>query len=84
MQVVANGIASDPVGFSGPVWVDFTFAGSPKVGTYSNPFNTLAQGVSTVPANGEIFIKTGLSHETSTISKRMTLVAIGGPVTIGH
>ena len=84
MQVVANGIASDPVGLSGPVWVDFNFGGSPQNGTYSNPYHLLSQGTNVVAAGAEIFIKTGLSHETMTITKPMTMVAIGGPVTIGH
>lgn len=83
MQVVANGIASDPVGFPGPVWVDFNFSGSPKSGTYSNPFNTLAQGVNTVAAGAEIFIKPGISHEAITITKAMNIIAVGGTATIG-
>ena len=84
MQVVANGIASDPIGFPGPVWVDFNFGGSPQNGTYSNPFGTLAQGVSTVAAGAEIFLKPGNSHVSITISKAMNLIAVGGNAIIGH
>jgi hypothetical protein len=83
-QVVANGIASDPVGFPGPVWVDFGFGGSPQVGTFANPFPTLAQGVATVAPGAEIYLKPGLSHETMTITKAMFITAIGGAATIGH
>ncbi|MFZ0826639.1 MAG: hypothetical protein WAO02_04375 [Verrucomicrobiia bacterium] len=84
MQVVANGIASDPVGLSGPVWVDFNFGGSPQNGTYSNPYHLLAQGTNVVAAGAEIFLKPGLSHETMTITKPMTIVAIGGWAIIGQ
>jgi hypothetical protein len=84
IQVVANGIASDPVGFPGPIWVDFGFGGSPQVGTFANPFPGLAQGVAAVAPAAEIFIKPGLSHETMTITKPMFITTIGGVATIGH
>ena len=84
MQVVANGISSDAVGFPGPIWVDFNFVGNPKIGTYYNPFNTLAQGVNSVATGAEIYVKPGLSHETMTISKAMTITAIGGIAVIGQ
>ncbi len=85
LVVVANGISSDPVSFSGPVWVDFNFLGPFQFGTYDLPYNTLAGGVSAVPAGGTIKIKTaGSSAETMTISKAMTIVTVGGPATIGH
>ena len=88
LQVVANGIASDPVSFHEPVWVDFNYSGSPQLGTYPNPFPTLAQGVTAVPSGGIIAFKANVqpsvSHETKTISKPMTLIAVGGPATIGQ
>jgi hypothetical protein len=84
MQVVANGIASDPVGFPGPIWVDFGFGGSPQVGTFANPFPTLAQGIAAVAPGAEIYLKPGVSHETNTITKAMFITTIGGVATIGR
>ncbi len=84
LVVVANGIASDPVTFYGPVWVDFNYTGAFQFGTYTFPYPTLAQGVSAVVSGGTIAIKPGASHETMTISKPMTITAIGGAATIGH
>lgn len=84
IQVVANGIGSDPVGFSGPVWVDFNYTLSPQLGTFSNPFGTLAQGVSAVASGATILIKPGLSHETMTITKPMTITSVNGSATIGQ
>ena len=84
MQAVANGIASDPVSFVGPVWVDFNFSFPLHLGTYAFPYNTLAQGVSAVQTGGTIAFKPGSSSETMTISKPMTLVAVGGAATIGQ
>jgi hypothetical protein len=89
IQIVANGIASDPVTFFGSlVWVDFNFKNSPQLGTYPNPFQTLAQGVAAVP-NGETIafkaiVQPSASQETMTISKPMNLIAVGGPATIGQ
>jgi M6 family metalloprotease-like protein len=63
-------------------WVDFAFAGFEN-GTFFNPFNTLAEGVAAVPYGGFLNIKAGSRFETASISKKMTIQAIGGPVTIG-
>lgn len=95
LVVVANGNPSDPVTFNVPAstWVDFTYSGSPQNGGYGNPFATLAQGTNAVPSGGDILIKgpainanqsPAVSHETMTISKPMTIVAIGGAATIGQ
>jgi hypothetical protein len=84
MQVVANGIASDPVSFPGPVWVDFNYAGLPKIGTYANPYNTLAQGTNAVPSGGTVILKPGLSHETMAISKPMVITSYGGTAIVGQ
>jgi hypothetical protein len=84
LVVVANGIASDPVGIDFPVWVDFSYPGPTEDGTYDHPFNTLAKGVSHVASGGTINIKPGASTETLTISKPMDIVAFGGVATIGH
>jgi hypothetical protein len=85
LVVVANGIASDPVTFPRPVWVDFDYAGSLQTGDFLYPYPTMAQGVSAVPSGGTILIKApGSSPETITISKPMTVRAVGGTVTIGQ
>ena len=80
--IVANGISSDPV--PTPVWVDFNSLSAVQDGSYPYPDKTLALGVSTVQNNGTIVFKTaGVSSETMTISKTMTMQAAGGPVTLG-
>jgi len=86
LAVIANGIASDPVTFYGPVWVDFNYStNSPQIGTFSNPYSTLAQGISAVAVGGTITIKgNGTSSETPTITKAMMIVAVGGTATIGE
>jgi hypothetical protein len=84
LVTVANGISSDPVTFYGPVWVDFNSNSATEDGTYASPYKTLAGGVDSVPPGGTLNIKPGLSHETTTISKPMTLVAVGGAATIGQ
>ena len=85
LQVVANGIASDPVTFYSPVWVDFNYSGLPfEFGWYVYPWNTLGEGVSAVVAGGTIAIKSSNSHETMTISKPMTIISAYGPSTIGQ
>ena len=90
LQVIANGISSDPVTFYGPfvVWVDFSYGGSPQLGTYSNPYQTLSNAVSVVSSGGTIAFKANIqpsvSHETMTISKSMNLISVGGPATVGQ
>jgi hypothetical protein len=55
------------------------------LGSFDFPYHTLALGISAVPAAGTINIKTaGHTTETMTITKPMTIVAVGGPVTIGQ
>ncbi|MBI3853142.1 MAG: hypothetical protein HY298_23065 [Verrucomicrobia bacterium] len=84
LVAVANGISSDPVSFAGPVWVDFNYSGFFQFGTYDFPFSTLAQGTNAVSSGGSILIKgNGTSSETLTIKKSLTIVAIGGPATVG-
>ena len=71
--------------FSGPVFVDFNFMGSPNKGTYANPYGTLAQGVTGVSPGGTIIFKTaGTSAETMKITKPMNMNVNDGQVTIGH
>jgi hypothetical protein len=84
LVLVANGFASDPLTFDGPVWVDFNYSSSsPQFGTYSQPFSTLAQGTNAVASGGTISIKPGHSPETMKISKPMALTAVGGTAIIG-
>lgn len=88
LAVIANGIASDPVTFSGPVWVDFNYKGIMELGTFANPYKTLSNGVSAVSKGGTIafkgYVQPSISHETMTISKPMTLISAGGPATVGQ
>jgi hypothetical protein len=84
IQVVANGIASDSVGFPGPIWVDFIYTANPQFGTYANPFSTLAQGTTAVAVGAAILLKPGTSHETMTISKPMSITSVNGPAIIGR
>jgi subtilase family serine protease len=82
-----NGLAliNALAGFSGPVFVDFNYSGSPQNGNYDTPYNTIANGVSGVTPGGTIIIKTaGSSTETPTISKPMTITASDGAATIGQ
>jgi hypothetical protein len=83
LMVVANGIGSDPVSFTGAVWVDFNYTFFLQFGTFTFPYATLAQGISAVPNYGLITLKPGISSETMTISKPMNISAIGGGATIG-
>jgi hypothetical protein len=88
MQVVANGVASDPVYFYGPVWVNFNYPGPIYAGNYALPYNTIAQGVSAVASGGTIALNASsqpsASSATLTIAKPMTIVSVYGPSTIGH
>jgi hypothetical protein len=88
LVVIANGIASHPVTFYGPVWVDFNYTGIFQFGTYSFPFGALSNGVAAVSSGGTIAfranVQPSISHETTTISKPMTLISVGGPATIGQ
>lgn len=87
MVVIANGIASSSVTFGGPVWVDFNYSG-PQTGTYANPWETLASGVSHVASGGTILINASVqpsqSAETMTISTPMTILSVSGASTIGN
>ncbi len=84
LRIVANGFASDPISFYGPVWVDFNYTGATQNGNISTPYKTLAAGTNAVATGGAIFVKPGDSSETMTISKPMTIIAVGGPATIGY
>jgi subtilase family serine protease len=69
---------------SGLVWVKFGNS-SPGDGSWANPYNTLARGVAGVASNGQILIKgPGSSSETMSITKPMTIGAVGGSATVGN
>lgn len=84
LSVVANGVSSDPVTFYGPVWVDFNSTIFIQLGTELFPYQTLGAGVNAVDPGGTIALKPGHSAETMTISKPMTIIAVGGAATIGQ
>lgn len=72
-------------GAANVVYVDFNYTGATQNGKYATPFKTMAGGISAVAADGTIVIKTaGSSSETPTITKPMTINAIGGAATIGQ
>jgi hypothetical protein len=96
LVVVANGISSDPVSFSGPVWVDFALTcflcGD---GTFEEPYNTFQRARGYVAVGGTMRIKAGSSGNCCnctptrdcfpiTITSSMKIEAFGGPVTIGQ
>jgi hypothetical protein len=66
----------------GQIWVDFNYTGL-EVGTFSEPFNSVSEGVNEVDLNGTVMIKTGSTSETPTITRALTLKAFGGPAVIG-
>ena len=90
LQVVANGIASDPVTFYGPVWVDFNYGGLIQLGTFPFPYSTLPQGVAAVASGETIAINASSQPSTGhvtvpyTISTPMTIISVYGPSTIGQ
>jgi subtilase family serine protease len=80
-QALINALVSPPPSL---VWVQFSAAAGGN-GTWLHPYNTMAAGVSAVPANGAIWIKgPGSSTETPTITKPMSVRAVGGAATIGN
>lgn len=91
LVVVTNGISSDPVQFSGPVWVDFNYSGF-QLGSFVAPYKTLQAALglaASLPLTGRtIRIKSpGSSPETFTsppISIPVTIISPSGSATIGH
>jgi hypothetical protein len=65
----------------GNVVVDFNYTG-PEDGSFSRPFNTLAEGVAAVLSGGVVYIKTSTGYETVTITKPMTIRSYGGTAVI--
>ncbi len=71
------------------VWVQFGFIG-PQNGSFNNPYASLASGVSVSRAassslaeDPSLFVKSGTTTYTGTISKSMWIRACGGAVNIG-
>jgi hypothetical protein len=91
LAVVANGISSNPIQFGGPIWVDFNYTGTER-GSFAAPYKTLHAALATAAtfpiAGRTIRIKgPGSSPETfsaSPISIPVTIISIGGSVTIGQ
>jgi subtilisin family serine protease len=67
----------------GQKWVDFSYSGQ-ETGSPDKAFNTLGEGINSVPEGGLIVIRNGTTTETPVITKRMTIKAVGGAVTIGE
>ena len=64
------------------MWVDFDYLG-PEDGSETQPFNLFTEGVSGVDAGGTINLKPATSSEALTVSKAMTITAVGGTARIG-
>lgn len=67
----------------GTIHVDRNFGGA-ELGTPAQPFNTVTEGNDFAWDGVRIKIRPGSYPEALTISKRVTLLASGGPVTIGR
>lgn len=78
----AQSVANFRCSLSPETWVDFAYVGV-EVGTFAQPFNTMAEGVQAVPNGGTLSIKAGASSTPITITKPMSIQAYGGLVTIG-
>lgn len=72
------------------IWVDFAYGGTYQFGTFSNPFNNVAEGVANIITGvgaselPNLWIKAGATSETPTISTPMVIRACGGVVVIGQ
>jgi subtilisin family serine protease len=64
-------------------WVDFDYCGA-HTGTFAQPYNTFMSSIGSVPAGGNLSIKSGSTSETITIFTPMTIRAWKGPVIIGQ
>ena len=64
-------------------WTDFPYVGT-EIGTFTQPFDTVAESVSAAQAGGTVTVKAGSSDEGLTITKALTLRSFGGIATIGQ
>src|ERR1043166_956906 len=70
--------------YAGPVFVDFGAADG-GIGSYWRPFNKFKVAADAANAKATIIFKTsGSSSKTNSITKPMTIQAIGGPVTLTY
>ena len=67
----------------GTIHVDWTYFIGPELGTPAQPFRTVAHAYDFAWDGTRIKIKTGTYPENVTLTKKLTLIADGGPVTIG-
>jgi len=65
------------------VFIDRAYAGI-ESGSPSRPWNTVAEGVNDALSGNDLVIKAGSYPGAVTISKRLEIIADGGPVTIGQ
>jgi hypothetical protein len=63
-------------------FVDQGFNGSPQDGTFLHPFTSFISGQDAVPSGGTLWIQPGSYATGGLISKRMTLQAPLGAVTL--
>jgi len=64
-------------------WVDFYYSGVEN-GTFEEPYDTLAEGVSAAMTGGYVHVKAGTSSETITITKDVIIMSWGGTATVGQ
>jgi hypothetical protein len=69
--------------YAATLHVDRIFNGT-EIGSLREPFNTVNEANDLVWDGGQISIRAGSYPETLTFSKRIAVVANGGPVTIGQ
>jgi len=67
----------------GTINVDHSYSGA-ELGTPSEPYRTVTAGYNLAWDNTRLKIKAGSYNEAVTFSKQMTILADGGPVTIGR
>ncbi len=65
------------------VWVDRLWSGTEN-GTSCNPHSTVGAGVAAAPSGYRVLIRSGDYDEPMTITRNLTLQAIGGTVGIGR
>jgi len=64
-------------------WVDLGASGL-EFGTFTDPYNTLTEGINAVAAGGTVAVKSSSSSASRLLTKRMIVRAYDGSVTLGH
>jgi hypothetical protein len=67
----------------GSIWVDTAYVGF-EAGTFSQPYNSVQEGIDNVAPGGTIVFKEGSDDWTGTIDKAMTLTSGIGVMVIGR